>query len=164
MSTLVLTIQVPDGKHPAEFLRQVAATWDNAKTPGGLEKKKEKPVAVAEPEGDDWDSDEPEAAEEKPKRGRGRPKKTAEPETDFDDEADFSDDEETSDIDISAMKKKSEAKTKAPTLDDVVGALQRYAAKNGREKAHKILEKLGVKSPRQLDESDYGQVLKMLKI
>lgn len=48
------------------------------------------------------------------------------------------------------------------TLEDVIGKLQEYAGKHGRDNAGKILGKFGVKSVRDLKEDSYEKFIKEL--
>lgn len=49
------------------------------------------------------------------------------------------------------------------TLDDIIDALKKYAAKNSREKAIKVLEKFDVKSVRDIPENRFSEFLDSLK-
>lgn len=56
----------------------------------------------------------------------------------------------------------TEAAAPAITLEDVIKGFKEFAAKNDREKAGKILGKFGVKSVRDLKETDFEKVMKAL--
>lgn len=63
-----------------------------------------------------------------------------------------------------APKAKSKKK-KAPTRDDVLDALRAYAEEHSKEKAIKILEKVGgVKSALKLEEDKFEKVINALAI
>jgi hypothetical protein len=99
-----------------------------------------------------------------------KPKKEAE-ET-FDLDAAVSDDvpaiEEIEDFGLEEekpAKKKVEApKKKAPTQSEVIKAFQVYAGAKSRVEAAKVLTKFKVKSVKDLKESDYEKVLKLLAV
>jgi hypothetical protein len=54
------------------------------------------------------------------------------------------------------------AKTKGPSLDDVIAGFQAYAKKHSREKAGKILAKYKITSVRDLPAAKYIEVIKLL--
>jgi len=71
--------------------------------------------------------------------------------------------ETTEEVEASADDEtETEAEEEKTTLDDVVKAFQKYAAKYSREKAGKILAKFKVKSVRDIPAEKYDSVMKML--
>lgn len=96
----------------------------------------------------------------------GRPDLVVKPEqpeeeTELEDEVDDAEPEEEDEL---APKAKSKKK-KAPTRDDVLDALRAYAEEHSKEKAIKILEKVGgVKSALKLEEDKFEKVINALAI
>lgn len=85
-----------------------------------------------------------------------------EEETELEDEVDDAEPEEEEDE--LAPKAKSKKK-KAPTRDDVLDALRAYAEEHSKEKAIKVLEKVGgVKSALKLEEDKFEKVINALAI
>lgn len=93
------------------------------------------------------------------------PVETEEEEEDFD--LTSGEDEEELDMDgadeADADAEEEEEAEEATSLEDVIGAFQKYAKKHSREKAAKVLATFKAKSVRDLKAAQYDKVLAALK-
>lgn len=118
-------------------------------------------------------------------RGRGRPPKKKEPEveeefedveTDLDEDADadledvdadLEDEDVDADLDLedeepAPLKKGKGKAAKAPTREDIIAGFKDYIGRHNQTKAKAILAKFGVQSVRDLSETKFPEVLKLL--
>ncbi len=86
----------------------------------------------------------------------------SEEETEVEETEEESDDDEIEAGEDDAPTVKSKKGSKGPSLDDVIKAFQKYAKKNGRGAAKKVLTKYKVESVQDLDEAHYAKVLKLI--
>lgn len=109
----------------------------------------------------------------------GKPGRPAKPKDEEEEEFDLTDAEEEQEEEENENEEESEEETEeeeesgeseseeeeAPSvsLQDVIGAFQKYAKKNSREDAAKVLKKFKVKSVKDLKKDQYPAVLKALK-
>lgn len=91
---------------------------------------------------------------------------SGEEETDEEEESDEeSDDEDDSDDEEESDEEETEEEDEEPatTLEDVIGALQKYSKKHSREKAAAILKTFKVSAVRELKPAQFDAVIKKLK-
>lgn len=99
------------------------------------------------------------AAEKTEKVSKKKKKEEAEEE-----EFDLGDAEETEEETETEEEEETEVEEEDDTtIEDVIGAFQKYAKKHSREKAAKVLAKFKVKSVRDLKPANFSQVLGLLK-
>lgn len=112
-------------------------------------KMKAKTTTVEDDTDDDTDDD-----EEDTKPSRTKPKTSKRAAASDDDDEDTDDDTDTDDTDDDD----------GPTLANIMEGFKALNKKNKGDKAAsiKILKRFGVKSPNELDQSDYPKVMKLL--
>lgn len=106
----------------------------------------------------------------------GKSGKSAAPADDEDEELDISDDEDEESEEEETEEGESEEEEETEeeeeeeeeesgslSLQDLIGAFQKYAKKHSREKAKKILAKFKVAGVKDLKKADYKAVMKLLK-
>lgn len=150
-----------DGKSPKEIAAQlrVYANLLDGNT-GTTETARKTKAAKAEV---DEETDNPETEDEDPKSKTKTAKKTKA--VDYD-ESTEADDTDSDDYDVDAEaddEPKARGEFKKINLNDtILPAFKRYRDKHGDQKAIKILKQFNAKSVRDIDESDYSKVLKLL--
>lgn len=100
------------------------------------------------------------------KKGKDAPAEETEEEEEFDlgnEEEETEEEPETEEETETEEEPETEEEEEGPTADDIVEAFQKYAKKNSRDAAAKVLKSFKVKSVRELKKADYAKVLKALK-
>lgn len=84
-------------------------------------------------------------------------------EDDFDLDGTGEDDTDELSLDDDAPDAEEEAEEPSTTLEEVIGAFQKFAKRHGREKAVKVLAKFKAKSVRDLKPAQFDEALSALK-
>jgi hypothetical protein len=134
------------------------------------EKKARKLLSEVETDSDGDSGDDEAPAPAPAKRKPGRPAKVAivEPESEDEDDAaeEPSEDDAAEDEDEAPKRRpgRPPAKGKLTLSGDIIPACKAHKAKYGHDKTAAVLKKFGVKSPQDLSEDQYADLIKALKV